>query len=167
MKLHIVVYEPAIIQNVGNIARTCYAFNAQLHLIRPYGFLFNKSKLKRASTNHFDLIELNQYDNWEDFESKNSQNSVFFLYSRWGNKSPDEVDINKLVKNNKDLNIYLVFGNEQKGIDVDILHKYEKNMIRVPINQELICLNVANTVSIACYEVVRQLGFPALYKKGK
>lgn len=167
MKLHIVLYEPAIIQNVGNIARTCYAFNAQLHLIRPYGFLFNKSKLKRASTNHFDLIDLKQYDNWEDFENQNNDNSEFLLYSRWGNNSPDEINIADLVKDNKNLNIYLIFGNEQKGIHVDILHKYEKNMIRVPINEELICLNVANTVSIACYEVMRQLGFPELHKKGK
>lgn len=167
MKLHIVLYEPAIIQNVGNIARTCFAFNASLHLIRPYGFLFNKSKLKRASTNHFDLIDLKQYDNWIDFEEQNKDNSIYLLYSRWGNKSPDEFDIKKLVDKNNDLNVYLIFGNEQTGIHVDVLHKYEKNMIRVPINVELICLNVANTVSIACYEIMRQLGFPSLYKKGK
>jgi len=63
MQLHIVLFEPAIILNVGNIARTCLAFNAMLHLIRPYGFIFDRAKLKRSSTNHIDLIQLNQYDN--------------------------------------------------------------------------------------------------------
>ena len=81
MKLNVVLYEPSIIENVGNIARSCLAFNADLHLIRPFGFIWDKSKLKRSSTNHFDQINYFEYDDWEDFINKNtSNNNVFYYY---------------------------------------------------------------------------------------
>lgn len=167
MQLHVVLFEPAIILNVGNIARTCLAFNAKLHLIRPYGFIFDKAKLKRSSTNHIDLVELYQYDNWNDFISKNSNNSEYFFYSRWGNLSPDQVNFVKLINENCETNIYLIFGNEQTGIHHDILKQYPENIVRIPMNKDLICLNIANSVSIACYEVLKQLNYPGLYRKGK
>ena len=163
MKLHVVLYQPAIIQNVGNIARTCYAFNADLHLIRPYGFIFDKTKLKRSSTNHFDLIKLHEYNSWEEFNNLNKSNNYFF-FSRWGNKTPIDIPVDK---NKTDEDIYLVFGNEQTGIKKDILDQYPNNIIRVPINKDLICINVANTVAIGCYEIHRKINFEELHKEGK
>lgn len=167
MQLHIVLFEPAIILNVGNIARTCLAFNAMLHLIRPYGFIFDRAKLKRSSTNHIDLIQLNQYDNWNEFIKLNSENAKYFFYSRWGNLAPNDINIKTLVNENPDINLYLVFGNEQTGIPFEILNQYPNQIIRIPMNQNLICLNIANSVSIACYEVLRQLKYHGLYKEGK
>lgn len=161
MKLHVVLYQPSIIQNVGNIARTCYAFNAELHLIRPYGFIFDKTKLKRSSTNHFDLIKFHEYNNWDEFILQNN-NKNYFFFSRWGNKTPVDIPF----ETNKE-DIYLIFGNEQIGIKKEILEQYHNNVIRIPINKNLICINVANTVAIACYELHRKTNFQNLWKNGK
>lgn len=167
MKLHIVLFNPAIILNVGNIARTCYAFNAELHLIRPYGFIFDQSKLKRSSTNHFDLIKLHQYDNWNEFCDLNNTNSHYYFFSRWGNLNPHQIDVNSIITKNTNANIYLIFGNENSGIDKNILNQYPNNIVRIPINQDLVCINVANAVAIGCYEIYRQIDFNNLHKTGK
>ncbi len=158
MKLNVVFFHPAIIENVGNIARTCLAFNASLHLIRPYGFIFNKSRLNRSSTNHFDQIDFFEYDNWDEFEQKN--NGEFFLFTKIGTHSPDEIN----YLNYDDKNIYLVFGNEHYGIDSEIMKKYQNNLIRIPINENLICINVSNSVAIGCYEVSKQFKYQLLKK---
>lgn len=158
MKLNIVFYHPSIIENVGNIARTCLAFNARLHLIRPYGFIFNKSRLNRSSTNHFDQIDFFEYDNWNEFEENNV--GEFFLFTKKGTSSPDEIN----YLNYKDDNIYLIFGNEHYGIDDEVMQKYPNNLIRIPINENLICINVSNSVAIACYEVSKQFNYQSLKK---
>ena len=159
MSLHIVLYKPSIIENVGNIARTCVAFNCDLHMIRPYGFIWNKSKLKRSSTNHFDLINVYEYDAWEDFLNiNNNQNKIIYYYSRYGKKSPNE------FKYNLKQDIYLVFGNEHYGIDKEILKTNLDTCIRIPISNKLICLNISNSVAIACYEVLKQSNYEDLEK---
>lgn len=158
MKLNIVFYHPSIIENVGNIARTCLAFNASLHLIRPYGFIFNKSRLNRSSTNHFDQIDFFEYDNWLEFEQKNE--GEFFLFTKNGTNSPDQIN----YLDYQDKNIYLIFGNEHYGIDHEIMEKYHNNLIRIPINKDLVCINVSNSVAIGCYEVLKQFNYHSLKK---
>lgn len=151
MKLNVVLYEPSIIENVGNIARSCLAFNADLHLIRPFGFIWDKSKLKRSSTNHFEQINYFEYDDWEDFMNKNtSNNNVFYYYTRYGKHTPSSIkyDTNK--------NIYLVFGNEHYGINKEILKNNLDNCIRIPMSKNIICINISNSAAIALYEVSKQ-----------
>ncbi len=155
MSVHIILYEPSIIENVGNIARTCLAFNSKLHLIRPFGFIWDKSKLKRSSTNHFDLIEYFEYDDWNDFVSKCNPEQIFF-YSRYGKKTPNKINYDF----NKD--IYLVFGNEHYGIDKKILKTNFDKVIRIPMSKNLICINISNSVAIALYDLYRQNNFDDL-----
>lgn len=152
MGLHIVFQKPSIIENVGNIIRTCAGFKADFHMIRPYGFLWNQSKLNRSSTNHIDEVNIFQYDDWQEFLNKtNSSNSEYYFFTRYGKKAPNEFNYNL---ENKE--IYLVFGNEHYGIDKDILKANLDHCIRIPMSNELICLNVSNSVAIAAYEVVKQ-----------
>lgn len=161
--LNIVLYQPAIILNVGNIARTCYAFNANLHLIKPYGFIFDKTKLKRSSTNHFDLINYYEYDNWNEFANQIKENDKIYLFTKKGNKSPNEINL----KSNYETKTFFVFGNEQYGIDTRIMDCYKNNWIRIPINKDLICLNISNTVAIASYEFSKQNNYENLLKEWK
>ena len=155
VNVNIVLYEPSIIENVGNIARTCLAFNAKLHLIRPFGFIWDKSKLKRSSTNHFDLIQYFEYDDWNDFIDKSKPEQIFF-YSRYGKKTPNQINYNF----NK--SIFLVFGNEHYGINKQILKNNINNVIRIPMSENLICINISNSVAIALYDLYRQNNFDEL-----
>lgn len=160
MGLHIVLYHPSIIENIGNIARTCLGFNADLHMIRPYGFIWNKSKLNRSSTNHIDEIKITHYDDWDQFmQQTDSEHSQYYFYTRYGQKAPNEFQYNL---KNKD--IYLVFGNEHYGIDKEILKPHLDTCIRIPMSSSLICLNISNSVAIAGYEVVKQNNYDGLEK---
>lgn len=163
MKLNIVLYQPAIILNVGNIARTCFAFKADLHLIKPYGFIFDKSKLNRSSTNHFDKINYYEYDNWSEFYQQVKNNDKVYVFTKKGDKSPNEVDFCC----DYETQTFLIFGNEQFGVDAKIMDALKNNWIRVPINKDLVCLNVSNTVAIACYEFSKQHNFKNLLRRLK
>ena len=158
MSLNIVLYQPSIIENVGNICRTCLGFNMKLHMIRPYGFIWNKSKLNRSSTNHMTDIEIIHYDDWEEFITKTrTENSKYYYYTRYGNKTPSDFKYNL---NNED--IYLVFGNEHYGIDKQILKDNLNTCVRIPMSNQLICLNISNSVAIASYEVMKQNNYKDL-----
>lgn len=157
MTINIVLYEPSIIENVGNIARSCLAFKANLHLIRPFGFIWDKSKLKRSSTNHFDMIKCFEYDDWNDFIDKNKpNNNQIYYFTRYGKKTPSD------IKYNFNNDIYLVFGNEHYGIKKEILKSNLNNCIRIPMSEELICINISNSVAIALYDLHRQNEFQGL-----
>ncbi len=155
MTINIILYEPSIIENVGNIARTCLAFKAKLHLIRPFGFIWDKSKLKRSSTNHFEMINCYEYDDWDDFLGKNNPSEIYY-FTRYGKKTPSDIQYNF----NND--IYLVFGNEHYGINKQILKSNLNRCIRIPMSENLICINIANSVAIALYDLYRQKNFDGL-----
>ena len=157
MKLNIVLYEPEIAENTGNIMRTCAAANFKLHLIEPLGFALSSSKFKRSSANNLDNLDYERYLNWNDFLSKNS--GEFFYMTRYGKKSPTEFNYKELDKD-----IYLIFGRESTGIPYEILGANLDRCFRLPMNSNVRALNVSNCVAICAYEVLRQLDYPNLSK---
>lgn len=157
--INIVLFEPEIPENTGNIARSCVGFNANLHLIRPYGFILSNANLKRSGVDYWDKLNLFQYDNFDDFIQKNNNPNIF-IFSRYGSKSPDQIDF-KNEKDNND-NLYIMFGKESSGVDKEILKKYYKNLLRIPTSKNVRSLNLSNTVAIALYEISKQLNYEDL-----
>ena len=156
--LNIVLVEPQIPQNTGNIARTCAATGARLHLVEPMGFRVDDKKLKRAGLDYWYLLDITYYDSWADFLEKNPDARCFFfttkgrsLYS--GKQYPD--------------NAYLVFGREDAGLPETLLRQHPDDCVRLPMREEARSLNLSNTVAIGVYEVLRQWNFPALQWKGE
>lgn len=154
---HIVLYEPEIPQNTGNIMRTCMAFHADLHLIEPLGFYLDEKHLKRAGMDYRDEISIYTYANWEEFKKKNE--GEFYYFTRYGHKTPDEFDYSDCNKE-----IYLVFGKESTGIDKHILKENLDRCIRIPMVEDARSLNLSNCVAICLYEVISQQGYPNLSK---
>lgn len=152
--INIILFEPEIPENTGNIARTCVGFNAKLHLIRPYGFIMSSKKLRRSGVDYWDKLNLLEYDCFEDFVLKNNNPNIY-IYTRYGNLKPNEIN----YQNDKE--IYLMFGKESSGIPDDIKNKY-RNWLRIPTSKNIRSLNLSNTVAIAIYEVSKQLDFRSL-----
>lgn len=150
--INVVLYEPEIPQNTGNIMRTCSAFNMQLHLIEPLGFILDDKHLKRSAMDYINDLKYYIYPNFDDFASKNDGDYVFF--SRYGMKTFDACDF-KIF--NKD--IYLIFGKESTGIPKSILKKHLDNTYRLPMREDARSLNLSNCVAIGAYECLRQVGF--------
>lgn len=153
--INIVLYEPEIPANTGNIMRTCVATNARLHLIEPLGFKLDESSIKRSGVNYIDKLEYIVYPNWDDFISKNS--GQFFYLTRYG-KKPHTTFNYKEIKEE----IYLVFGRESTGIPRDILKNNLDNCFRIPMTDNVRSLNLSNCVALVLYEVLRQLDYPDL-----
>ena len=155
--LNIVLLEPEIPQNTGNIVRTCAGTNAKLHLIEPFGFTFEDKFLKRAGLDYWDLADICIYKNWEDFLAKN-QKGKFFFASTKSQKNHTEVQYGE--------DVYVVFGKESRGIPEEILHDNYDKCIRIPMKSDIRSLNLANSVAIIAYEYHRQLGFSQLNTLG-
>lgn len=157
--INVVLYEPEIPANTGNIIRTCSGLNCNLHLIRPYGFFIKDKVIKRSATNHLNLNELVEYDDWNDFLNKTdaSKENMYFFTKR-GQKTPNQFVYNKPDEKN----IYLVFGKESSGIPKEILKTYSNHNVRLPMSKDTISLNLSNVVAIAVYEVLRQWDFNGL-----
>ena len=158
MTLNIVLVEPQIPQNTGNIARTCAATGARLHIVKPMGFEIDDKKLKRAGLDYWYLLDITYYDNLADFFSKNKGGEFFYFTTKGKNiysdvKYPD--------------NSYIVFGREDAGLDEALLHDNPDRCVRLPMIPEARSLNLSNTVAIGTYEVLRQWGYPELLTKGK
>lgn len=153
---NVVLYEPEIPQNTGNIMRTCAAFDIKLHLIEPLGFELDEKHLKRAGMDYRDFLDLAIYQNFETLKEKNKGRYVCF--SRYGLKNFGECDLKE--KNDED--IYLLFGKESTGIPRDILRDYLDDTYRFPMIKEARSLNLSNCVAIAAFELVKQNGFPHL-----
>lgn len=155
--LNIVLIEPQIPQNTGNISRTCAVTGAKLHLVRPFGFEITDKHLKRAGLDYWDKLDIFYYDNVDEFFEKNQGNYFFFttkgknVYSNV--EYPDDA--------------YLIFGREDKGINEDILYANPEKCVRIPMRNELRSLNLSNSVAIATYEVLRQWNFPDLSREGQ
>ena len=155
--VNVVLYEPEIPENTGNIMRTCAATNTKLHLIRPLGFALSDSVIKRSGVNYIDKVEYILYDDFDDFLEKNVGDYYFF--TRYGKKAHSEFDFSDKTKN-----IYLIFGKESTGIPKEILRNHLDKCIRIPCSDKVRCLNVSNSVAIALYEVMRQQDYPDLIR---
>ncbi len=153
--INIVLYEPEIPQNTGNIMRTCVATGAKLHLIEPLGFKIDDKTVKRCGVNYIDKLEYTIYKNFDDFLSNND--GEFYFFTRYGKKAHTEFDY---TKTNKD--IYLFFGKESTGIPKSILRNYLNRCMRIPTTCNVRALNLSNCVAIGVYEVLRQLNYPDL-----
>lgn len=154
--LNIVLLEPEIPQNTGNIARTCAATGAALHLIEPMGFTVTDAKLKRAGLDYWDKLDITYYKNIEDFYSRTS--GPYYYFSTKAPRCYTEVTYPKPC--------YLIFGKESAGIPEEILKKNLDTCVRIPMRESLRSLNLSNSAAIAVYEVLRQNGFEGLEEQG-
>jgi len=156
--LNIVLVEPEIPQNCGNIARTCAATGCRLHLIRPLGFDISEKAVKRAGLDYWHLVDVQDYENLEDFFRKNDVKQMWCLST----KAP----VSYTEASFED-GCYLFFGKETKGLPEDFLEEHRESCIRLPMRQEARSLNLSNSVAITVYEALRQLSFPGLLDHGK
>ncbi len=157
MKLNIVLVEPEIPQNTGNIARTCAAIGAKLHLVKPLGFEISDKYVKRAGLDYWDKLDIEEHNNLDAFleKYKPEENNMFFVTTK-GKHCYSDVDYSKID------NIFLLFGKETKGLPESLLTKYIDNAIRIPMRKTLRSLNLSNSVAIVAYEVLRQKDFDNL-----
>jgi len=156
--MNIVLLEPEIPSNTGNIARTCVCTDTKLHLIRPLGFLLNEKSLKRAGMDYWDLLDVTVYDDLQDFLDRAKPKRLFFATTK-GVHTYDEIAYEE--------DDFIMFGKESAGIPEEILSVHKKECIRIPMGEHLRSLNLANSVAIVLYEALRQQGFKGLEKEGK
>ena len=156
--LNIVLVEPEIPQNTGNIARTCAATGTRLHIVEPMGFKIDDRKLKRAGLDYWHLLDITYYKNLDDFFEKN-KGEKFYYFSTKADKVYSEIDYPD--------NSYLVFGKETKGLPESLLYANHDTTVRIPMIDDARSLNLSNSVAIGVYEVLRQWNFPALLEKGQ
>lgn len=156
--INIVLYQPEIPGNTGNIMRTCVATNSKLHLIKPLGFSLDEKYIKRSAVNYLENLDYTVYEDWDDFKSKN--NGIFYYLTRYGKKPHTSFDYS-----NSNENIYLVFGKESTGIPKEILREDLEHCMRIPMSKNVRALNLSNSVAIMIYEVLRQQDFNDLLRK--
>ena len=157
MKLNIVLVEPEIPQNTGNIARTCAATGSKLHLVHPLGFSISEREVKRAGLDYWDKLEIEEHDSFSKFleKYKPEDNNMFFVTTK-GKKVYSDVDYSNMDE------VFMLFGKETKGLPEDVLQKYFDKAIRIPMRKTLRSLNLSNAVAIVAYDVLRQVGFGGL-----
>ena len=157
MILHIVMVEPEIPQNTGNIARTCAILGAKLHLVHPLGFEITEKAVRRSGLDYWDKLEIEEHESLEDFLRKYSiLNNNMFLVTTKGDNCYSDMDYSKLDE------IFLLFGKETKGLPEDLLKANLEKTIRIPMKEHLRSLNLSNSVAIVLYEVLRQQNFSNL-----
>ena len=150
---HIVLYQPEIPQNTGNIMRTCVATDTKLHLIKPLGFSIDDAHLRRSGVNYIDKSKYEVYEDFEDFQSKNK--GIYYYFTRYGHKPHTSFDYSN--PNNEDL--FFIFGKESTGIPKDILQRDLEHCMRIPMTDKVRALNVSNSVAIVIYEALRQQNY--------
>ena len=156
--LNVVLHEPEIPQNCGNIARTCAATGARLHLIRPLGFDISEKAVRRAGLDYWHLVDVRVYDNLEDFFQKNDVRKLWCLSTK-APRRYTEADFTE--------DCYLLFGKETKGLPEDFLEAHREECVRIPMRTEARSLNLSNAVAITVFEALRQTGFQGLLDHGK
>lgn len=154
--LNLVLIEPQIPQNTGNIARTCAATGARLHLVGPLGFRIDDAKLKRAGLDYWNLLDITHYQSTREFFEKNSGPFYYFT-----TKAPNVYSAVSYPEG-----AFLIFGREDAGLPEDLLHRNQKACVRLPMILGARSLNLSNTVAVAAYEVLRQWNFPELQNFG-
>lgn len=154
---HIVLVEPEIPQNAGNIARTCAATGCVLHMVRPLGFEVSDKYLKRAGLDYWHLVDVRYYDSFEEVQEKNKGARFFFFTTKAKHAHSDVEYVD---------GDFLVFGKETKGLPEELLVDNEESCVRIPMISEARSLNLSNSVAIAVYEALRQTGYAGLTEKG-
>ena len=157
MKINVVLVEPEIPQNTGNIARTCAATGGKLHLVHPLGFSIDEKHLKRAGLDYWDKLEIEEHISFNKFLEKYppEKNNMFFVTTKGKHVYSEDVFTN--------LNeVFVLFGKETKGLPEDILQKYLSKTIRIPMKEHLRSLNLSNSVAIVVYEILKQNNFDSL-----
>jgi len=157
-EINIVLHEPEIPQNTGNIARTCAATGSSLHLIKPFGFEISDKHLKRAGLDYWQYLDIHYYENLDDFFAKNNDGKFFYFTTKAAICYTDV---------SYDGKVYLVFGKETKGLPEDLLFKNKESCVRIPMLGDLRSLNLSNSVAVGVYEALRQRNFASLNLKGK
>lgn len=157
MKLNIVLVEPEIPQNTGNIARTCAALGAKLHLVYPLGFSISEKQVKRAGLDYWDKLEIEEHMNFKSFleKYKPEENNMFFVTTK-GKNVYSEPEYSEMDE------VFALFGKETKGLPEDVLQKYIDKTIRIPMREGLRSLNLSNSVAIVAYDIYRQANFDNL-----
>ena len=156
--LNIVLVEPQIPQNTGNISRTCACTGARLHLVKPLGFEIDDKKLKRAGLDYWQYLDVSIYENMDEFFEKNKGGSFYYFTTKAPYKYSDAEYPD---------NAYIVFGREDAGLPEKLLYENQDSCVRIPMLQKVRSLNLSNSVAIAAYEVLRQWDFPELSGAGK
>ena len=157
MKLNIVLVEPEIPQNTGNIARTCAATGAKLHLVYPLGFSITEKQVKRAGLDYWDKLEIEEHTSFKTFleKYKPEENNMFFITTK-GKNCYSDIDYSNMEE------VFVLFGKETKGLPEDTLKKYLDKTARIPMRETLRSLNLSNSVAIVAYEILRQDNFKNL-----
>lgn len=159
-QLNIVLVEPQIPQNTGNIARTCAATGCRLHLVGPMGFKIDDAKLKRAGLDYWHLLDITYYDSLEEFFSENS-GGEFYYFSTKATRIHSDISYPD--------GCYIVFGKETAGLPEELLYENPERCVRIPMinNSDARSLNLSNSVAVGVYEVLRQWNYPELLTKGR
>ena len=157
-KLNIVLFEPEIPANTGNIGRTCVATGTRLHLIEPLGFRLNEKSIKRAGMDYWEHLDVTRYINFEEFLEKNPDAKIYMATTK-GQHVYTEV--------NYEPDCYIMFGKESAGIPEEILVKHPDNCIRIPMLSEIRSLNLSNSVAVVLYEALRQNQFASMKLEGQ
>lgn len=162
MKINIVMVEPEIPQNTGNIARTCAAIGAKLHLVKPLGFEISDKYLKRAGLDYWDKLEIEEHESLQKFLEKYKPEEHHMYYATTkGKHCYSDVNYSEMKE------VFILFGKETKGLPEELIQKYFENAIRIPMREHLRSLNLSNSVAIVAYEVLRQVGFEELEQESK
>ena len=156
-KINIVLCEPEIPQNTGNIARTCAATGASLHLIRPLGFEIDNAKLKRAGLDYWDKLDITYYDGLDDFYAKHPDVKVYYFTTKAKHKYTDIIYPE---------DAWIMFGKETRGLPEELLFANPDTCVRIPMRETLRSLNLSNSVAIAVYEILRQNDFEGMQEAG-
>ncbi|MBS5115637.1 MAG: tRNA (cytidine(34)-2'-O)-methyltransferase [Erysipelotrichaceae bacterium] len=156
MANHIVLYNPAIPQNTGNIMRTCVATNTTLHLIKPLGFELDDKKMKRAGLDYVKDLSMKVYENWEEFIDANP--GKYYFTTRYSKKRYSDFDMSDTT-----LEHYFIFGHEHDGIPKKLLQLHLDECMRIPMSKKTRSLNVSNCAALIVYEALRQQNFPDLF----
>ena len=156
--LNIVLHEPEIPANTGNIGRTCVATGSVLHLIEPLGFKINDKMLKRAGLDYWDKLDVIEYDGYEDFLNRNPGAKIYMATTKAKHRYTDV---------NYEDDCYIMFGKESAGIPEEILVEHEEDCMRIPMNGDIRSLNLGNSVAIVLYEALRQNGFAGMNLSGE
>ncbi len=156
VSVHVVLYQPEIPSNTGNIARSCAATDTTLHLIRPLGFSTDDKMLKRAGLDYWQFVNINYYDSIDEFFEKNEGGEFFYL-TKFGTTPHSSFDYSDNKKN-----YFFIFGRETTGLPKDIIENNKDRALRIPMNDHVRSLNLSNTAAILIYEALRQQGYPGL-----
>lgn len=158
MALNIVLFEPEIPANTGNIGRTCVATGTRLHLIEPLGFRLNEKEIKRAGMDYWEHLDVTRYINFEDFLEKNPGAKIYMATTK---------GLNVYTEVNYEPDCYIMFGKESAGIPEEILVNNRENCIRIPMLSEIRSLNLSNSVAVVLYEALRQNNFNHMRLQGQ